>query len=324
MKKKIGVLLLNMGGPEKQEDVRPFLYNLFSDRQIIRLGPAFLQKPLAALIARKRAPSSMKNYQKIGGGSPLTRITAEQASALEQSLADNDRDSQFIVRSCMRYWPPFADTVVQKMVDAGVTELIALPLYPHYCRATTGSSFANLRQHNKELGFNVPLQEVRSWPAEPAYIDALAARIQEGLGLFGEDAQESVQLVYSAHSLPKKFIDQGDPYVKELQQTIVALEQQISIKGKLCFQSRSGPVEWLKPSTPDMLEQLAKQGCKNILMVPIAFVSDHIETLYEIDMLYREQAAALGMRLESTKGLNDALLFIKALRSLVLRAIDSE
>ncbi|MCI5196333.1 MAG: ferrochelatase [Candidatus Electrothrix sp. AW5] len=318
---KIGVLLLNMGGPEKQEDVRPFLYNLFSDRQIIRLGPAFLQKPLAALIARKRTPSSMKNYQKIGGGSPLTRITAEQAYALEQSLAD---DGQFIVRSCMRYWPPFADTVIQEMVAAGVTELIALPLYPHYCQATTGSSFADLRQHNKKLGFNVPLQEVRSWPAEPAYIDALAARVQEGLGLFGEDAQktvQSVQLVYSAHSLPKKFIDQGDPYVEELQQTIVALEQQISIKGRLCFQSRSGPVEWLEPSTPDMLEQLAKQGCKNILMVPLAFVSDHIETLYEIDMLYREQAAALGMRLESTKGLNDDPLFIKALRNLVLRTL---
>jgi ferrochelatase len=321
MTQKIGVLLLNMGGPEKQEDVRPFLYNLFSDRQIIRLGPALLQKPLAALIARRRAPASRENYQKIGGGSPLTRITAEQARALELRLAD---DGRFIVRSCMRYWPPFADAALQEMVDAGVSELIALPLYPHYCRATTGSSFADLRRQKTKLGLNLPIREIRSWPAEPEYINALAARIQEGLALFADDERETVQLVYSAHSLPKKFIEQGDPYVEELKRTIAAIEKKLGRKGKLCFQSRSGPVEWLEPSTPDMLEQLAGQGCKNILMAPVAFVSDHIETLYEIDMLYRDRAAELGMRLESSRGLNDDPQFIKALRALVLRAMNSE
>ena len=321
MKKKIGVLLLNMGGPEKQEDVRPFLYNLFSDRQIIRLGPALLQKPIAAMIARRRAPVSMKNYQKIGGGSPLTRITAGQAQALEQSLAN---DGNFIVRSCMRYWHPFTDAVLREMADADVTELIALPLYPHYCRATTGSSFFDLKAQNKRLGLHLPVQEIRSWPAEPEYINALVARIREGFALFSKDEQEAVQLVYSAHSLPKKFIDQGDPYVEELQQTIAAVEKQIGRQGKLCFQSRSGPVEWLEPSTPDMLEQLAEQGGQNILMVPVAFVSDHIETLYEIDMLYKGQAAELGMRLESTRGLNDDPQFIRALRTLVLRATASE
>jgi len=321
MSKKIGILLLNMGGPEKQEDVRPFLYNLFSDRQIIRLGPVLLQKPIAAMIARRRAPVSMENYQKIGGGSPLTRITAEQAQALELSLAD---DGRFIVRSCMRYWSPFADAVLQEMVDAGVTKLIALPLYPHYCRATSGSSFSDLRQQNAKLGMNLPIQEIPSWPAEPEYINALIARIRQGLALFANNEQEAVQLVYSAHSLPKKFIDQGDPYVEEIKRTIAAIEKQIGRQGKLCFQSRSGPVEWLEPSTPDMLKQLAGQGCKNILMVPIAFVSDHIETIYEIDMLYKGQAAELGMRLESTQGLNDDPQFIKALRALVLRAIRSE
>ncbi len=326
MSKKIGILLLNMGGPEKQEDVRPFLYNLFSDRQIIRLGPALLQKPIAAMIARRRAPVSMENYQKIGGGSPLTRITAEQAQALELSLAD---EGMFLVRSCMRYWDPFANAVLQEMVDAGVSELIALPLYPHYCRATTGSSFSDLRQQNAKLGLNLPIQEIPSWPAEPEYINTLVARIQEGLALFADDGQEAVQLVYSAHSLPKKFIDQGDPYVEEIKCTIAAIEKQLGKKqigrrGELCFQSRSGPVEWLEPSTPDMLKQLAGQGCRNILMVPIAFTSDHIETIYEIDMLYKGQAAELGMRLESTRGLNDDPQFIKALRTLVLRAVRSE
>jgi ferrochelatase len=318
MSKKVGVLLLNMGGPEKQQEVRPFLYNLFSDRQIIRLGPALLQKPLAAMIARRRAPISMENYQKIGGGSPLTRITAEQAQALELSLAD---EGVFLVRSCMRYWHPFADAVLQEMVDAGVSELVALPLYPHYCRATTGSSFSDLRQQNTKLGLNLPIREIRSWPAEPEYINALVARIREGLALFANNEQEAVQLVYSAHSLPKKFIEQGDPYVDEIKHTIAAIEKQLGRQGKLCFQSRSGPVEWLEPSTPDMLKQLAEQGCKNILMVPIAFVSDHIETIYEIDMLYKDQAAELGMRLESSRGLNDDPQFIKALRSLVLREI---
>ena len=269
MTQKIGVLLLNMGGPEKQEDVRPFLYNLFSDRQIIRLGPALLQKPIAAMIARRRAPASMENYRKIGGGSPLTRITAEQAQALEQSLAT---DGSFIVRSCMRYWHPFADAVLEEMVNAGVTELIALPLYPHYCRATTGSSFIDLRRQNTKLGVNLPIREIRSWPAEPEYIDALVSRIREGLALFGDEEQETVQLVYSAHSLPKKFIDQGDPYVEELRRTIAAVEERIGRQGKLCFQSRSGPVEWLEPGTPDMLKQLAEEGQKKAGRIPGFFV----------------------------------------------------
>ncbi|MCW5206722.1 ferrochelatase [Desulfobulbus sp. F5] len=313
MDKKIGVLLLNMGGPEKQENVLPFLYNLFSDRQIIRLGPALLQKPLAALIARRRAPKSRENYQKIGGGSPISAITARQAEAAEHALA---ADGNFLVRPCMRYWHPFAAAALMEMSAAEVTELIALPLYPHYCRATSGSSFHDLREHNRKLGLNLPIQEIRSWPTEPDYIASLTARVQEGLARFGN---ETVQVVYSAHSLPKKFIDEGDPYVDEIRQTIAALEQQTGKQGRLCFQSRSGPVQWLEPSTEDMLIQLAVEGCKNILMVPIAFVSDHIETLYEIDMLYKGRAKELGMRLESTRGLNDDPQFISALRNLVLR-----
>ncbi|MCI5142641.1 MAG: ferrochelatase [Candidatus Electrothrix sp. ATG1] len=168
-------------------------------------------------------------------------------------------------------------------------------------------------------GADFPDREV-----QPEYIDVLVSRIREGLALFADDEQEAVQLVYSAHSLPKKFIDQGDPYVNEIKRTIAVVEERIGRQGKLCFQSRSGPVEWLEPGTPDMLQQLAEEGRKNILMVPIAFVSDHIETLYEIDMLYRDQAAELGMRLESTRGLNDDPQFIQALRTLVLRAMGPE
>jgi len=314
-KQKTGVLLLNLGGPEKPADVRPFLYNLFSDRQIIRLGPALLQKPIASFIARKRAPDSIANYNKIGGGSPIGQITNQQATALEEQLHDH---GDFTVRPCMRYWRPRAKQVLGEMKASGVTQIIALPLYPHYSKATTGSSFDDLRLTNSKNTCNLPLKEITSWPIQPAYIKCLASRIIEGLALFNE----SVQIVYSAHSLPKKFIDEGDPYVEEIKQTIAAVEKLTNKTGKLCYQSRSGPVEWLEPSTPDMLKTLAAQGCKNILMVPIAFVSDHIETLYEIDMLYREQADNLGMRLESTQGLNDDPLFILALKELVLSTVE--
>jgi protoporphyrin/coproporphyrin ferrochelatase len=315
MERKTGVLLLNMGGPEQQADVRPFLYNLFSDRQIIRLGPAFLQKLLASLIAWRRTPKSQLNYQKIGGGSPISAITAKQAAALEQTLA---ADGAFIVRPVMRYWHPFAAASLIELTAAGVTEIIALPLYPQYCRATSGSSFANLREQNQKLGLNLPMREIPSWPEEPDYIASLVARIHDAQALFGGEA---AQVVYSAHSLPQRFIDEGDSYVEELRRTIAAVEQLTGQQGKLCFQSRSGPVQWLEPSTPSMLRQLAAEGCKNILMVPISFVSDHIETLYEIDMLYKEMAQGLGMRLESSKGLNDDPQFIAALRKLVLRAM---
>jgi len=312
-----GILLLNLGGPEKSDDVEPFLYNLFSDRLIIRLGPFFLQKFIARKIARRRAPTSRANYEKIGGGSPILKITKKQATALEQVLND-DQDGRFIVRPCMRYWHPFAGEVLAEMEATGVDRLLAMPLYPHYSIATTGSSITDLHQVLRKGSFSPPVQEIRSWPLLPDYITCLTRRIETGLASFnGED----VQLVYSAHSLPKKFIDEGDPYVGEILQTIGAAEEITGVKGKLCYQSRSGPVEWLEPSTPDMLKTLAAEGCRNILMVPISFVSDHIETLYEIDMLYRDMAKDLGMRLKSTPGLNDDPLFIEGLRKLVRQGI---
>jgi ferrochelatase len=309
-----GVLLLNLGGPEKPEDVEPFLYNLFSDRQIIRLGPSFLQKPIARLIARRRAPKSSASYRKIGGGSPIRRITDQQAQALEKLLSNS---GSFMVRPCMRYWHPFAAEAVRDMVNGGVRQVVALPLYPHYSIATTGSSMTDLRTTLRKYP-SLTIREIHSWPDHSSYIQCLAKRITEGIARF---KGEQVQVVYSAHSLPKKFIAEGDPYVDETMKTIAAVEQMTGRRGRLCFQSRSGPVEWLEPSTPDMLRQLAGEGCKNILMVPISFVSDHVETLYEIDILYRDMAREMGMRLESTPGLNDDPQFIEALADLVLNAL---
>jgi protoporphyrin/coproporphyrin ferrochelatase len=308
-----GVVLCNMGGPDTLADVRPFLTNLFSDRQIIRLGPPFMQKFLAWLIARRRAPKSRAIYALIGGGSPLKAITGQQAAALEKALAD---DGSYAVAFAMRYWPPLADEVIASLLARGVKELTVVSLYPHYSRATTGSSFAAVQESLRRFAPEMPCQWRTSWPTRKEYIAALAGNIAEGLQRF---ATSEVTVVYSAHSLPTSFIAEGDPYVRHLGETIAAVERLTSHPGRLCYQSRSGPVAWLSPSTPEMLNQLAAEGCRNVLMVPISFVSDHIETLYEIAILYRKQATGLGMRLEPCASLNTNPLFIEALRQLVLR-----
>lgn len=312
-KETIGVALLNLGGPETLNDVEPFLYNLFADRGIIRLGPSFMQKPLARFIAWRRAPKSRIGYEHIGGGSPLNRITALQAELLEKELSG---ETTYLVRPCMRYWRPFAREVVEEFAQAGVRKVIALPLYPHYSKATTGSSLLDLRVAAEGAVSGLEIHEIEAYPDQAAYVEALAGRIKEGLAMFGG---EETALIYSAHSLPKKFIEEGDPYVDHINRTIKAVETLTGKPGRIGYQSRSGPVEWLEPSTPEMLERCAGEGWKNVLLVPISFVSDHVETLYEIEVGYRSLAGDLGMRLECTKGLNDDPRFIRCLKELVLR-----
>lgn len=310
---KNGVILLNMGGPDRLEDVQPFLYNLFSDREIIRLGPCFMQKILARIISRRRAPKSRAIYEKIGGGSPLKSLTLCQAGALEKALA---ADGDWSVTIAMRYWPPLADTAIRLLLDKGVDNITALTLYPHYSKATSGSSLTHLQLCLQRIAPDMRLSTISSYPAQPSYVKALADNIDKGLRKFDTG---QVQVVYSAHSLPVRFIEEGDPYVNHINETIAAVENLTGRTGRLCYQSRSGPVEWLSPSTPEMLKTLADEGCKNILMVPISFVSDHVETLYEISMLYRDEAAKLGMRLIACESLNDHPLFIRALKELVVQ-----
>jgi ferrochelatase len=312
---KTGVILLNMGGPEKLEDVRPFLYNIFSDREIIRLGPAMMQKPLAWYIARKRAPKSMETYARIGGGSPITAITRAQQLALQEALRN---DGDFMVVTAMRYWQPTTQTALQLMLAQQVDTIVALSLYPHYSCATSGSSLNELKRCLLDTNQDFRLAEVSSWPDHPGYISCLADKIKAGLALFGND---EVTLVYSAHSLPVSFIDDGDPYVDHVKMTITALEARTGKSGLLCYQSRSGPVEWLSPATPETIIELGRKGCRNILMVPISFVSDHVETLVEIRMQYRDLAAEHGIRLETTESFNTDPPFIEVLKNLVLQAL---
>ncbi|MCK9174107.1 MAG: ferrochelatase [Desulforhopalus sp.] len=318
MKKSRGVILLNMGGPNSLKAVRPFLYNLFSDREIIPLGPPFLQKVIAWMIARKRAPISRETYRKIGGASPLEKITRAQAKALEENLCKEGED--WHVSIAMRYWPPYADEALDEMLANEVQELTVVSLYPHYTKATAGSSLNHLRAAMKRRGIKIPLRVVESWPEEPGYIQTLAEGIKKTIVELQEKTSEEIAVVYSAHSLPVSFIQEGDPYVEHLKQTIAAVEKQTEVTGTLCFQSRSGPVEWLAPSTPETVNRLAAEGCKAMVMVPISFVSDHVETLYEIDMLYRGQAEDLGMVFASTPSLNTNARFIAALASLVKKS----
>jgi len=318
------ILFLNMGGPDSLKAVRPFLFNLFSDREIIKLGPAFMQRPIAWLIARKRAPRSMANYEKIGGASPLLDITTRQARGIQERLALKGHHD---VRCfpAMRYWHPRTPRILADLKERGINDVLGVTLYPHYSRATTGSSVAEFLECTESLAMNSDV--IESYPDDPGYIGALASTVDQAVDELVQsgrvsdreirDPGSSFALVYSAHSLPKSFIDQGDPYVDHLNHTITALEAVSGIRGHLCFQSRSGPVEWLEPGTDVMLRDLAeKHGKKTILVLPISFVSDHIETLYEIDMLYGDMMKEKGVYLCRTPSLNDRPDFLDAMAGL--------
>ncbi|MBL0224062.1 MAG: ferrochelatase [Geobacteraceae bacterium] len=312
---KTAVLLLQMGGPDSLAAVEPFLYNLFSDRDIIKIGPAFLQPFIARMIVKRRAPKSAANYRDIGGKSPLRELTEQQAAELEKLLGDSYRC--FVA---MRYWKPFTDEALNAIRMEGIRRIIALSLYPHYSRATSGSSFNELERCLAASKARPEVSCIRQFYDHPLYIQALTEKIEQGLS--GFPGRTNVQLFFSAHSLPQSFIADGDPYLDQIQATVrLVMERFEGVAHHLAFQSRAGPVKWLEPSTGDKLRELAEQGCKEILMIPLSFVSDHIETLHEIDIEYREEAHKLGItdfrRMES---LNSSPTFIQCLAELVRAA----
>jgi protoporphyrin/coproporphyrin ferrochelatase len=321
--KKTGVLLLNLGGPDSLQAVKPFLFNLFSDRDIIRLGPAPLQKPIAFLISLFRSGKTKKAYSLIGGKSPISEITSAQAKALEQALGLLPPTPGFRspgVSVAMRYWHPLIEDVIPDLHAAGIRRLIVLSLYPQYSVATTGSSLNRLGDYTSKYG--IETFNILSWFDHPLYIDAIVQSIRDGLQAFGsEEGAHKIRVLFSAHSLPVKFITEGDPYEVQIKGTIDEVIKKIDIDWSLSYQSKSGPVEWLGPSTDEMIEHLAAEGVKNLLVVPISFVSDHIETLYEIDILYRDMARGLGIRLERVNSLNTSPLFISALLGIVCKGM---
>jgi ferrochelatase len=312
MTEKTAVLLLQMGGPDSLDAIEPFLFNLFSDRDIIRIGPAFLQPLMARFISRRRSKKVAEYYKQIGGRSPIRELTEQQAVELERVLGDNYRC--FVA---MRYWKPDTIEALAAIRREGISRVIALSLYPHYSRATTGSSLNELERVLAQTRSGFELKYVNKFYDHPAYIDALAERIGEGLDGFPDRSE--VQLVFSAHGLPQSFIDSGDPYLEHIQATVrLVMERFGGISHHLAFQSRAGPVKWLEPSTEEKIKELAESGCKHLLMVPLSFVSDHIETLYEIDIQYRDEAAALGIGdFRRAASLNSSPKFIGCLAELV-------
>ncbi|MBT1072648.1 ferrochelatase [Pelotalea chapellei] len=312
MSEKTAVLLLQMGGPDSLEAVKPFLYNLFSDRDIIRIGPAFVQPLIARFISLRRSRKVVEYYRQIGGKSPLRELTDQQAGELEKVLGANYRC--FVA---MRYWKPDTREALAAIRQEGFSRIIALSLYPHYSRATSGSSFNELERARTLSGKSFFVSYVRQFFDHPLYIAALAEKIEQGLSQFSD--RNAVQLVFSAHGLPQSFIDSGDPYLDHIQATVrLVMERFKDVTHHLAFQSRAGPVKWLEPSTEEMIRTLGEGGCKSLLMVPLSFVSDHIETLYEIDIQYRDEAAALGITdFRRTESLNATPAFIQCLAELV-------
>ena len=293
---KVGVLLLNLGGPERIQDVGPFLYNLFSDPEIIRLPNPALQKPLAWLISTLRAGKSQEAYRSIGGGSPLRRITEQQARELQSELRTRGIEATSYV--AMRYWHPFTESAVADIKADGVEEVVVLPLYPHFSISTSGSSFRELqRLRQADSGFSrLPIRCIRSYYDDPGYVGAMAGLVAREIQACPEPSKAHV--FFSAHGVPKSYVEEaGDPYQSEIQNCARLIMETLdrSNPWTLAYQSRVGPVEWLQPYTEEALEDLGAAGVKELVVVPISFVSEHIETLEEIDIEYREIATEAGV-----------------------------
>jgi protoporphyrin/coproporphyrin ferrochelatase len=324
---EVGVLLLNLGGPETLAEVEPFLVRLFSDREIIELPLGALAQPLfARVVARVRGPSVRANYARIGGGSPQLRLTRAQGEALEARL-NRDHPGRFRVQLAMRYWGPSTEDALEAFRQEGISRVVTLTLYPHYSRATTGSSENELRRVLARRFPNGSFQvsSVSSYAVDPLYLDALAASVRRGLDSFPEEARSRVVLLFSAHALPQRFVDRGDPYVREIEATRQGVLARLGNGHRhvLGYQSRTGPVKWTGPGTDEVLDDLGRERVREVLVVPLSFVSDHIETLYEVDMLFADRARKAGIAdYRRIEALNTDPVFIESLARLVERKVE--
>jgi protoporphyrin/coproporphyrin ferrochelatase len=316
--RRVGVVLFQLGGPDTLEAIEPFLYNLFCDPDIIDFPFARIgRRPLAKLISSTRARKVQHHYSVIGGGSPIRRFTEQQARALQIKLTRGGLDARCFV--AMRYWHPFTSEAIRHLRAAQCDDVVLLPLYPQYSTTTTGSS---LNEWNRWFKDDVPTHTIDNFYKSSGYLDALIERIDETLCRFAEPEQP--ELVLSAHSVPVSVIDKGDPYQRQIEETVELLMQRGRWRNhyRLCYQSKVGASQWLQPSLRNTLRDLAAGGKKEVCVVPVSFVSDHVETLGEIDHEARELAMKLGIqRFEMTSGLNDSPTFISALAELVTTAI---
>ncbi len=340
---RIGIVLMNLGGPTHEENVRTFLYNLFSDEDIIKLGGGVTQELFAKLIAKFRAPNVAEDYKEINGCpkgctgnkhclnrknkeistccSPINGLTESQRRALEKHIRDRMPGQDVKVYTCMRYWLPFASTVMDEMEEDGITHTILMPLYPQFSWTTTGSSFRDWESVRKErYGEKTPWKEVhvKNYHLNEHYLASVNDRIDEALSKMDPETREKTHFIFSAHGTPLLEVRSGDPYTTEIKETMEAVMARREVKNSywLSFQSRVGPQKWTQPNTEDLVKRHLQYGIRHFLMIPIAFVTDHIETLYELQVELVEEMEELGFEFgnyEVLKGLNDHPLYIEAL-----------
>ena len=313
------IILFNLGGPDKLENVEPFLFNLFFDPAILNL-PVFLRYPLAKLIANRRAPTAKKIYQELGGSSPILQLTEEQASALESKLRKEDSSSEYKCFIVMRCWHPRAENVVKEVKNYNPEEIILMPLYPQYSAATSGSSIKEWNDICKKNNFNVKTSTICCYPTDENFIQAHKELIMKKTKNL-----ENFKLIFSAHGLPEKNIKKGDPYQWQVEQSVNKIVKSLDVKDLdwiLSYQSRVGPLKWIGPSTEEIIIENSKLG-KHIVLVPIAFVSEHSETLVELDIEYKELADKNGCKHYSrvpALGINES--YIKAMSNLIINKKD--
>jgi ferrochelatase len=289
---KLAVVLFNLGGPDQPAAVEPFLFNLFFDPAIIRL-PTPLRWLLAKLISRRRAPVAQEIYREIGGGSPLLSNTEAQAEALGVALQGSGL-GEVKVFIAMRYWHPRARETARQVAAFAPDQVVLLPLYPQFSTTTTASSLTEWQREAKAAGLAAPTQAVCCYPEEAGFVEAVVEGLRAALRQLGDERPPRV--LFSAHGLPKKIVDQGDPYQWQVEQSVAAVLRrlgEVNLDWQICYQSRVGPLEWIGPATDSEIEKAAREG-RPIVVVPIAFVSEHSETLVELDIEYRKLAEAAG------------------------------
>jgi len=287
---RTAVVLMNLGGPDRLEAVQPFLFNLFSDPAILRL-PALFRLPLARLISRRRAPIAREIYRRLGGGSPLTVNTEAQARALEAVLGPQSRC--FVA---MRYWHPTSEETAAEVADWDADQIVCLPFYPQFSTTTTACSLAAWRSAAARRGIDCPTRSVCCYPSDPGFVETLAGLIRPVLDLTASHEKPS-RLLLTAHGLPKRIVRAGDPYPDQVEATaaaVIAALNQPGLDWTVCYQSRVGPLEWIGPSTDDEIRRAGTDGVP-LVVAPISFVSEHSETLVELDIDYRDLAAGSGV-----------------------------
>jgi ferrochelatase len=313
---KKAVILFNLGGPDKIDNVEPFLFNLFNDPAILNL-PTLLRYPLAKLISNRRAPVAKKIYEELGGSSPILKLTKEQSNALEIKLNQTQIDNEYKCFIIMRCWDPRATDVIKNIQSFNPGEVILMPLYPQYSAATSGSSIKEWKDVCKKNNYKVKTSTICCYPTDQNFINAHTKEIIKKIKNL-----KNFKLIFSAHGLPEKNIKKGDPYQWQVEQSVKKIVENLNFEGLdwiLSYQSRVGPLKWIGPSTEDIIIKNSKIG-KHIVLVPIAFVSEHSETLVELDIEYKEIADANGCKNYTrvpALGINED--FIRAMSELIIK-----